>query len=163
MTNTGNLDMTEESTVECPNCSEQIRGGAVTCNNCGFDIRTGESYKMRIKKAKGSRDRRPPATGTVGLIMLVALGFVLLAGYIYQRRVLEEITEEYGSYFERLARVETVEDADSLISSLEQRRDAIEEDEDRQSLLESIISAAERQREEIVGSDNRNNFQGERL
>ncbi len=154
--------MAEKPAKDCPNCDEILPAGTVKCKNCGLNIHTGESYEMQVKKAKGAGSSQPPTTGRLGLTILAALGFVFLAGFLYQRgmiRTIQENPDLYQTYAERLETVDELlalgrkrdagEAAQELKSELENQLDAIgEEDATQRRLLANLISKIDRRLEE---------------
>ena len=154
--------MADESRVPCPNCSYSIKAESVFCKNCGYNIQTGESYRARLKKAKGARDRRPPVAGRIGWLMILAFGLVLIAGFVYQRRMIAVIREneaEYRGYVQRLEQADAVAETEALIDDLRARLATVTEDRAKQSLLNNLISKAEHRAEQIRDRGDRDNWQ----
>ncbi len=78
-----------ETQLSCPNCSEPVGVGDVICPNCGVNLKSGESYEARIKKATGKLSHSEEmATGLfVGAMVVIALA--LFGGYLMQRRAVK--------------------------------------------------------------------------
>ena len=161
---------------KCPNCEADIQAGVI-CDNCGLDVQTGESYELRVMKAKGGRDRQMPITSRIGFLILIAFGLVLLAGFMFQRQMLEVIREDplqyrdYVEWLERIdnkleesetlaegseARKELLERADNIaktvLEQLKREKEAVEEDRSKDFLLGNFIAKIEQKEKQIDAS-----------
>ncbi len=161
---------------KCPNCEADIQSGVI-CDNCGLDIQTGESYEMRILKAKGARNRQMPITSRIGFLILIAFGLVLLAGFMFQRQILEVIRQDplqYRNYVEWLEKVDNkleesvtraddsearqklLEEANDIVNNvleqLKREKDSVEEDRSKEFLLGNFIAKTQRREKQIAAS-----------
>ena len=98
-----------EETLRCPNCDAPVEVGELSCPKCGINLRTGESFESKVKRAK-SKDLHPEhfRSGlylTVGIIYAI----VVFGGYMYQRRVEGALRERQDVFADFLARTERVE------------------------------------------------------
>ena len=100
----------EKETMECPNCGATISASALTCGNCGINVRTGEVYEAKVERAKG-REALPERFGAgMGASIALAFGLVLLSGFLYQRRTEKAIKERPADFIKYVVRMEQVND-----------------------------------------------------
>ncbi len=148
-----------EPTITCSNCKREVQRGKV-CGYCGLDAQTGETFHMRVSKAKGAKDKRPPLTSSIGVLVLVAFGSILLAGFMYQRKTIELIREDdsvdYIKYVEQLEKMDEMLTenknqqvkglAQSMIDQLDEKISAVKENRYKRGLLGNLKAKAQRRR-----------------
>jgi len=151
--------------AQCPDCDMEMKPDAARCPNCGLNIHTGESYEMRLKKVKGEDRRKPSGQKNLGFIIIIALGFVVLGGFLYQRNMVSIIQENqdiYGNYIEQFDDIDrhieegqkgsANEAAQALVAELNERLGSLaEEDKNERRLINNLISKAEHRLESIEG------------
>ncbi len=73
--------------LQCPSCGGPVRVGDIECKHCGVNLKSGESFEVRVKRARGKLKHNEGLTG--GLYIGLGLAFVLLTlgGFLHQRRV----------------------------------------------------------------------------
>ncbi len=73
--------------LKCPSCGKDVELGDIECKHCGVNLKSGEAFESRVKKAKG-KDKHPEHFGG-GLLLGVTLGFAafVFSGYMYQGAV----------------------------------------------------------------------------
>jgi hypothetical protein len=97
----------------CPNCGEPVEAGETMCPNCGVNLVSGESYEERIKRSRGRQKKAREGTPVGGIGLAVLFGLLLLAGFLYQGRVIKVLrtnSEEMSGYIGRLQRLEVLVD-----------------------------------------------------
>lgn len=103
-----------EVELKCPSCGRTVQLGDIECPHCGVNLKSGESFAARVKRARGKAKHPEGLTG--GIYVGVAIVFLLLslAGYFYQSRmesVIEEKPELFVHYIEDLQLIEDWEAA----------------------------------------------------
>lgn len=73
--------------LTCPSCGELVEIGATTCPHCGVNVKSGESFEGRVKRARGKARHPEHFAGTVLVSCTVLLGVTLFGGYMYQKRI----------------------------------------------------------------------------
>ncbi len=74
-----------QSVQRCPTCKTEVEKSQVECRVCGMNVKTGESFQDKVKRAK--RAETHPEYFHRGILAMVLFGFVIfiLAGFMYQR------------------------------------------------------------------------------
>lgn len=127
-----------EAELSCPNCGEPVGLGDVTCSNCGVNLRSGETYDSRVKRARGRGEHKKTYTG--GLYMGVVGAFLLFvfAGYMYHRsmnKVISQVPQFFRGPVQELHEIrgmvhagqtqEARQRLDALIQELDQKASSI--------------------------------------
>ena len=78
--------MAEEETRQCSSCGTPVPASENECSYCGLNLDTGESYEVRVKKAKQDRNHQVAPLSTVLMLPVIAFAIAVFAGWMYQRR-----------------------------------------------------------------------------
>jgi uncharacterized membrane protein YvbJ len=76
--------------LQCPACGSKVELGDIECKVCGVNLKSGESFEARAKKAKGKAVHPEHFTGRIYVGVAVAFGMVVFAGLMYQTKVVEK-------------------------------------------------------------------------
>jgi len=77
----------DEAQMECPNCNVSVAIGTETCPECGTNLRTGETYEARVKRAKSEELHPEHFVGHVAFGITILFVLIVMGGFLYQRRV----------------------------------------------------------------------------
>ncbi len=99
-----------QAELKCPSCGRAVQLGDIECAHCGVNLKSGESFEARVKRARGKAKHPEKVTG--GLYLGLAGVFVLmsLAGYFYQRRIENVVEQRPDMFVERIERIQHVHD-----------------------------------------------------
>jgi hypothetical protein len=76
----------KDKTYECPSCGELVDVGAVICNHCGTNLKSGETFESRVRRQK-SKARHPEQFADTLLVGgAFVVGLILLTSFIVQNR-----------------------------------------------------------------------------
>ncbi len=132
-----------------------MSGEDTVCSNCGVNLVTGEKYEQKYGRAAGSEPPAESATRVSGLGLAIGFGLVILAGFMYQREVMQvfrakpERSRKYVRRAEKvLFLVQQCRRADTAMERKEYRREAQDAGED---LIESL---------DVKDTDNTRNSDG---
>jgi len=121
--------------LQCPSCGGAVELGQVTCPHCGVNLRSGESFTKRVKRARGRRVN--PERTVPGLYVgaVLAFGLLVFSGFMFQRKMETTISKRPELFAEPIATLQWVEDLvavgdyatareemASLIKALEEQR-----------------------------------------
>ncbi|MFP4027069.1 MAG: hypothetical protein ACLFWL_04705 [Candidatus Brocadiia bacterium] len=127
--------------VVCPSCGQEVDPEEGVCPNCGVNVRSGETFKTRMKRARGRKTEHTEIMRNLGFAIVLAFGLIILAGFMYHRRVLKVMSKRQNrrmfSYYTRkmdwlrgLVKAGKVAQArregKALVKELQQDADAIE-------------------------------------
>jgi len=76
--------------LQCPACGSKVQLGDIECKICGVNLKSGESFEARAKKAKGKAVHPEHFSGRIYVGVVVAFGMVVFAGLMYQTKVVEK-------------------------------------------------------------------------
>jgi len=144
------LEMSTE-TVKCPNCGAQVRAGDIECPTCGTNLKTGETFDIRVKRAKQKRIHH--GAFARGLIFVPTVGFALVvfAGFMFQKSVEEAISlnaDEYITYVQKLEQVEALAASGDKEQARELCKALIEELDKAISTIKIEVAYSEKRKEE---------------
>lgn len=101
--------MPEEDTRQCSGCGSPVPISENECSYCGLNLDTGESFEVRVKKAKQDMDHEAAPLNTVLMLPVIAFALAVFAGYMYQRQAesaLQENKSVAQEYLKRLKKVD---------------------------------------------------------
>ncbi len=97
-------------TLKCPACDKDVELGEVECPHCGVNLKSGESYEAKQKKAKGKDQHPEHFAGGIYAGVIVAFTLVVFAGYMYQSMVEKTITRAWDIFEYPVLKQQEVED-----------------------------------------------------
>lgn len=131
----------------CPNCGEPVKPGDTLCSNCGLNLVSGESYEEKLKRSRGRQKTAKEGTPVGGIALAVTFGLLLLAGFLYQGRIIKVLRaepDEFSADVARLQRVEHLVDQALKAETASQReRLARQARNDGEDLIEELRDGAE--------------------
>ena len=98
-------------TASCPNCSGRVTVGDIECPTCGTNLKTGEAYETRVKRAKQKRVHRGALAHGLVFVPTVGFALVLFAGFMFQKSAEQSIrrnADEYAVYVQKLEQVDAL-------------------------------------------------------
>ena len=98
-----------EDKSQCPNCSEPIEAGQTLCPNCGVNLVSGESFDEKVKRARGREKKVSEGVPALGIGLAVLFGLLLLAGFLYQGRVIKVLRNDPELWTDHIGRLQEVE------------------------------------------------------
>jgi len=111
--------MAEEARLQCPSCGKEVGLGEIECPHFGVNLKSGEAYETRVKQAKGKQEHPEHFGGRVGAAVVVALGLIFFAGFMYERasrKVLADVPEFFRPP------VETLQKVDDMLARADQQQ-----------------------------------------
>lgn len=136
-----------KDTAGCPNCGEPVEAGDTMCANCGVNLVSGENYEERIKRARGRQKKAREGAPVGGIGLAVLFGLLLLAGFLYQGRVIKVLRadpEDMSGYIGRLQKVEHLVDRALDAQSVSERDRFARRARDRgEALIEELRETAD--------------------
>jgi len=96
--------------LECPSCHGTVTLGEVTCPHCGVNLKSGESFEAQVKRAKGKAKHKEIYTGGLYAGIILAVGVVVFAGFMYQRSMQKIIASRSAVFAPLIERMEHVRD-----------------------------------------------------
>ncbi len=97
-------------TLKCPGCDKDVELGEVECPHCGVNLKSGESYETKQKKARGKDQHPEHFAGGVYAGVIIALTLALFAGYMYQSMVEKTITRAWDIFKYPVEKLQEIED-----------------------------------------------------
>lgn len=96
--------------LKCPSCNGPVDLGEIECPHCGVNLKSGESYEARVKRARGKLKHSEGLSG--GLYLGVGLAFLLctVGGYMYQTKMEAAIKERPHFFVGPIEDFQKVED-----------------------------------------------------
>lgn len=102
-----------ESKMQCPNCGGDVTVGTLLCPGCGVNIRTGETFDARVKRAKPKELHGERLQTGIYFGVTLAFAVVMVSGYLFQTRI-EKVIRGNGEAFAQY--VKELEEIDSLLA-----------------------------------------------
>lgn len=131
---------TEQPKAECPSCNTEVAIGVVECPHCGTNIKSGETWEMKIKRSqiRGEHSEKYMRSVFVGIALAFAL--VILSGFFTEKgsdEYIRQHPDDFKRYVATMDSIDTLiaqgrkEEADrmgeALIKELEKREAGIQE------------------------------------
>jgi len=125
--------------LACPSCGKTIEAGVAECPYCGLNIRSGEPFEMRVRRAKAAREGPVERLGArLGLGTTIVLGLVFLGGFLYQRRaetVFRNYPDEFVTYIWQLESIDALAAAGRVADARVAAQELIEELRQKQAQI----------------------------
>lgn len=102
--------MAKEQTLECPSCNGTVALGEVKCPHCGVNLKSGESFEVQVKRARGKAKHKEIYTGGLYVGIALALAVCIFAGYEYQRSVEKVLADQSNTFMPFLQKFQQVRD-----------------------------------------------------
>jgi uncharacterized membrane protein YvbJ len=80
--------------LQCPACGSKVQLDDIECKICGINLKSGESFEVKAKKARGKAVHPEHFSGRIYVGVVVAFGMVVFAGLMYQTQVVEKSLAE---------------------------------------------------------------------
>ncbi len=80
--------------LQCPACGSKVQLGDIECKVCGVNLKSGESFETRAKKAKGKAVHPEHFAGRIYVGVVVAFGMFVFAGVMYQTQMVAKSFKE---------------------------------------------------------------------
>jgi len=100
--------------LTCPNCGVSVKQSDITCPQCGTNMRTGESYETHMKRARSDELHPEHFAGRLGFVVTILFVLIIMAGFLYQRRVEKVLRDQDMVFADFLRRSDAI---DTLIAS----------------------------------------------
>lgn len=99
-----------EVTLKCPSCEKDVTLGDIECPHCGMNLKSGEAFETRVKKAKG-KEKHPEHFGRgIYFGVVVAFSLVIFAGFMYQGLVEETIQQKRELFEYAVLKLQEIDD-----------------------------------------------------
>jgi len=145
-----------EVELKCPSCGRVVHLGDIECPHCGVNLKSGETFETRVKRARGKAKHPEGLTGSIYIGVAIVFLLVSLAGYFYQSRMEDVIEEKPELFVERIERIQHIEDLDAAGQYAEAREEAA-------ALAEELKQEAEKIKpEQAYAPDNSGPFSRKR-
>ncbi len=99
-----------QAQLTCPNCGTAVDVGDVVCPNCGVNLKSGESYEERVKKATGKLEHPEKPAGGLFVGLMVVLGIALFGGYMMQKRAEDILRATPEMFVPRIRWIQRLQD-----------------------------------------------------
>ncbi len=97
--------------LQCPACGSKVLLGDIECKVCGVNLKSGESFEARAKKAKGKAVHPEHFAGRIYLGVVLAFGMFVFAGVMYQTQmVMKSFKERPDLYQAPVLELQKIED-----------------------------------------------------
>jgi len=105
-------------TLKCPSCGGDVQLGDVECPHCGVNLKSGESFETRVKKARG-KARHPEHFGRgLYVSVILAFGLITFAGFMYQRLVEKTLVARWDTFQYAVLKMQEIEDTVAVADRL---------------------------------------------
>ena len=97
--------------LKCPNCGAKAAIDVILCPTCGTNIRTGETFDAKVKRARPRLLHPERFMKGVYLGVAVVFALVVLAGFVYQCQIegaLKLKPDEFRGYVSRLEMIDAL-------------------------------------------------------
>ena len=108
--------------LQCPACGSRIQLGDIECKVCGVNLKSGESFAARAKKAKGKAVHPEHFAGRLYFGVVIAFGLFVFAGLMYQTQMVERSFKERPDLYQ--GPVQQIQQIQDLITEGDQEQAA---------------------------------------
>ncbi len=109
----------------CPSCGSPVSPDDVECPRCGVNLKSGESYETRVRRARGKLRHTEGLVGGLYIALAFVLGLSCIGGYSYQARMERVIVQRPDLFREPIRRLQEIDDLIAVGRSAEARETAL--------------------------------------
>jgi hypothetical protein len=113
------------TTLICPSCGSPVSPDDAECPRCGVNIKSGESYETRVRRARGKLRHTEGLVGGLYIALAFIVALSCIGGFSYQARMEHIISQRPDLFREPIQRLQQIDDLIAAGSPVEAREAAL--------------------------------------